>query len=116
VPDVSRLPALFETLRVGANICIDHGIISLFVLPRLVLTPPDENRGRLLESGFINALVTLFERYADLIPSDKATDFLPLSVAHLKVVRTAIAVLLNASMGYGVSGHPDKPLCAYSHL
>jgi hypothetical protein len=38
VPDVSRLPALFETLRVGANICIDHGIITLLILPRLVLT------------------------------------------------------------------------------
>jgi hypothetical protein len=37
VPDVSRLPALFETLRVGANICIDHGIANLFILSRLVL-------------------------------------------------------------------------------
>ncbi|KAI0256929.1 hypothetical protein BJV78DRAFT_1168039 [Lactifluus subvellereus] len=84
VPDVSHLSALYETLRVGANICVDH----------------DKNRGQLLESGFLNALVTLLERYSGLIPPDKATDFLPLSVAHLKVVRTAIAVLLNASMGY----------------
>jgi hypothetical protein len=85
VPDVSHLPALYEALRVGANVCVDH----------------DENRGHLLESGFLHALVTLLERYTDLIPPDKATDFLPLSVAHLKVVRTAIGVLLNASMGYG---------------
>ncbi|KAI0306358.1 hypothetical protein B0F90DRAFT_1808081 [Multifurca ochricompacta] len=77
-------PALYETLRVGANICVDH----------------DENRGHLLESGFLHALVTLLERYTDLIPPDKATDFLPLSVAHLKVVRTAIGVILNASLGY----------------
>jgi len=84
VPDVSHLPALYEALRVGANVCVDH----------------DENRGHLLESGFLHALVTLLERYTDLIPPDKATDFLPLSVAHLKVVRTAIGVLLNASMGY----------------
>ncbi|KAI0293104.1 hypothetical protein BC826DRAFT_1016962 [Russula brevipes] len=84
VPDVSHLPALYETLRVGANVCVDH----------------DENRGRLLDSGFLQALVTLLERYLDLIPPDKATAFLPLSVAHLKVVRTAIGSLLNASMGY----------------
>lgn len=84
VPDVSHLPALYEVLRVGANVCVDH----------------DENRGHLLKSGFLNALVTLLERYTDLIPADKPTDFLPLSVAHLKVVRTAIGVLLNASMGY----------------
>ncbi|KAF8266452.1 hypothetical protein EI94DRAFT_1830630 [Lactarius quietus] len=85
VPDVSHLPALYETLRVGANICVDHA---------------DENRGQLLDSGFLNALVTLLQRYTDLIPPDKPTEFLPLSVAHLKVVRTAIGVLLNASLGY----------------
>ncbi|KAI9459464.1 hypothetical protein BJY52DRAFT_1265847 [Lactarius psammicola] len=84
VPDASHLPALYETLRVGANICVDH----------------DENREHLLESGFLTALVTLLKRYTDLIPSDKPTDFLPLSVAHLRVVRTAIGVLLNASLGY----------------
>lgn len=84
VPDVSHLPALYETLRVGANICVDH----------------DENRGLLLESGLLTSLITLLQRYTDLIPSDKPTDFLPLSVAHLKVVRTAIGVLLNASLGY----------------
>ncbi|KAI9508276.1 hypothetical protein F5148DRAFT_1197562 [Russula earlei] len=84
VPDVSHLPALYEILRVGANVCVDH----------------DENRGHLLDSGFLHEIVTLLERYTDLIPSDKSTVFLPLSVAHLKVVRTAIGVLLNASMGY----------------
>ncbi|KAH9001031.1 hypothetical protein EDB92DRAFT_2078658 [Lactarius akahatsu] len=84
VPDASHLPALYETLRVGANICVDH----------------DENREHLLESGFLTALVSLLGRYTDLIPSDKPTDFLPLSVAHLRVVRTAIGVLLNASLGY----------------
>jgi hypothetical protein len=25
VPDASHLPALYETLRVGANFCVDHG-------------------------------------------------------------------------------------------
>ncbi|KAI9446202.1 hypothetical protein H4582DRAFT_2164133 [Lactarius indigo] len=87
VPDASHLPALYETLRVGANICVDH----------------DENREHLLESGFLTALVSLLGRYTDLIPSDKPTDFLPLSVAHLRVVRTAIGVLLNASLGYGAT-------------
>ncbi|KAI0273370.1 hypothetical protein BC834DRAFT_853485 [Gloeopeniophorella convolvens] len=84
VPDASYLPALFETLRIGANLCVDH----------------DENRGQLLDSGFLTALVTLLGRYVELIPSDKATGLLPLSVPHLKVVKTAIGVLLNATLGY----------------
>lgn len=108
VPDVSHLPALYETLRVGANICVDHGATQRLHPLNPLLTPSaDENRGHLLESGFLTSLVTLLRRYTDLIPSDKPTDFLPLSVAHLKVVRTAIGVLLNASLGYGASTWPD---------
>ena len=104
VPDISHLPALYETLRVGANICVDHGAIQrLHHLNPLLIPSVDENRGHLLESEFLTSLVTLLQRYTDLIPSDKPTDFLPLSVAHLKVVRTAIGVLLNASLGYGAS-------------
>ncbi len=29
VPDVSHLPALYEVLRVGANVCVDHGAASI---------------------------------------------------------------------------------------
>jgi hypothetical protein len=102
VPDVSHLPALYETLRVGANVCVDHGATwhpFHSQVPTTFFT--DENRGLLLDSGFLHALVNLLERYTDLIPKDKAIEFLPLSTPHLKVVRTAIGVLLNASMGYG---------------
>jgi len=31
----------------------------------------DENRGHLLGSGFLHALVNLLEHYTDLIPKDK---------------------------------------------
>ncbi len=83
-----------------------------FSILRLFVTPfVDENRRHLLESGFLSALVTMLERYTDLIPSDKPTDFLPLSVAHLRVVRTAIGVLLNASLGYGTCAWPCSDHC-----
>ncbi len=35
VPDASHLPALYETLRVGANICVDHGA-TWHLYPQLV--------------------------------------------------------------------------------
>ena len=35
VPDVSHLSALYETLRVGANVCVDHGATNLFSIPRV---------------------------------------------------------------------------------
>ena len=79
---------------------------DVFNLIWLLTLTADENRGHLLDSGFLNSLVTLLQRYTDLIPPDKPTDFLPLSVAHLKVVRTAIGVLLNASLGYGAYTWP----------
>lgn len=90
----------FAWVLIFAWITVRHGIFILTLFP---IPSVDENREHLLESGFLNALVTLLERYTDLIPTDKPTDFLPLSVAHLKVVRTTIGVLLNASLGYGAS-------------
>lgn len=35
VPDVSHLPALYEVLRVGANVCVDHGATG--VVPTLCI-------------------------------------------------------------------------------
>ncbi|KAK0459680.1 uncharacterized protein EV420DRAFT_1269168 [Desarmillaria tabescens] len=81
--DFYTIPVL-EILRVGANLCLDH----------------DDNRGALLGAGFLQAVVTLLEGYAKLIPSTPQTEPLPLSINHLKVVRTAIGVLLNASLGF----------------
>lgn len=64
----------------------------------------DENRGHLLEAGFPQEIVLLLEGYAGTIPKDVSfpQEPLPLSISHLKVVKTAIGVLLNATIGYGV--------------
>ena len=75
--------------------------ISLCV-PQPTLHTTDENRGYLLEAGLPQAIVSLLEGYAELIPGNTQTEPLPLSISHLKVVRTAVGVLLNASIGYGV--------------
>lgn len=46
VPDVSHLPALYETLRVGANLCVDHGATNLSSIPkRVVLTLYRQKQG-----------------------------------------------------------------------
>jgi len=84
-PDDKYTSVVFELLRVAANICMDH----------------DENRGRLLEAGFPQATVSLLEGYAESIPPPPHTQPLDLPVAHIKVIRTAIGALLNASIGYG---------------
>ncbi|CAK5264572.1 unnamed protein product [Mycena citricolor] len=84
IPTLLRIPPLFELLRVSANLCIDH----------------DENRGLLLEAGIPQAVVSLLEGYAETIPEEKTSQPLPLTIPHLKVVRTAIGVLLNVSLNY----------------
>jgi hypothetical protein len=61
----------------------------------------DENRAALLEVGFPQAVMTLLEGYAETIPSPPDPRPLPLSIPHLKIVRTSIGVLLNASIGFG---------------
>ncbi|KZT11398.1 uncharacterized protein LAESUDRAFT_734264 [Laetiporus sulphureus 93-53] len=83
VTDASHKSAMFEILRVGANLCMDH----------------DENRGHLLEAGFPQTVVTLLEGYADRVPSDFAGP-MALSMQDLKVVKTSIGFLLNVSIGY----------------
>ncbi|KAF9227969.1 hypothetical protein BS17DRAFT_774550 [Gyrodon lividus] len=84
IPDDARASAVFEVLRVSANLCVEH----------------DRNRGQLLEAGFPQAVVSLLEGYADNLPPEAQTDPLPLSISHLQVIKTAVGVLLNSSLGY----------------
>ncbi|EMD38507.1 hypothetical protein CERSUDRAFT_113687 [Gelatoporia subvermispora B] len=83
LPDSRSKPAVYEILRVGANLCMDH----------------DVNRGCLLEAGFPQIVVSLLEGYAESLPSSQ-TESLPLTIPDLKIVKTAVGVLLNASLGY----------------
>lgn len=84
IPGASRIAPVFEILRVGANLCVEH----------------DQNRGHLLEAGFPQAVVSLLEGYTDTIPEEPQMDPLPMSIAHLQVVKTAVGVLLNATLTY----------------
>ena len=60
----------------------------------------DDNRSYLEEAGFLQSVVSLLEGYAEQVVTDNF-DPLPLSLLDLKIVRTAIGVLLNASIGFG---------------
>lgn len=62
----------------------------------------DENRGTLLEAGFPQTVLGLLESYAESVKPAQRDPF-PFSVPDLKIVKTAIGFLLNASVGYGVS-------------
>jgi len=84
IPVASRTAPVFEILRVGANLCVEH----------------DQNRGHLLEAGFPQAVVSLLEGYTDTIPEEPQMDPFPMSIAHLQVVKTAVGVLLNATLTY----------------
>ncbi|KAH7930821.1 hypothetical protein BV22DRAFT_1101534 [Leucogyrophana mollusca] len=84
VPDADHTTPVYEILRVGANLCVEH----------------DPNRGQLLDAGFPQAIVSLLEGYADTVPSGPLSDPLPLSIPNLQVAKTAIGVLLNASVNY----------------
>ncbi|OCH95510.1 hypothetical protein OBBRIDRAFT_873797 [Obba rivulosa] len=83
LPEGLLKAAVYEFLRIGANLCRDH----------------DENRGSLLEAGFPQAVLSLLEGYAESIPPTPA-GVLPLGTPDLKIAKTAIGVLLNASLGY----------------
>jgi len=64
----------------------------------------DENRGGLLEAGFPQTVVTLLESYSESIPAKRPlTDPLPIHPEDLKIVKTAVGVILNTSLGYGMS-------------
>ncbi|KAK7467122.1 hypothetical protein VKT23_004181 [Stygiomarasmius scandens] len=83
-PSPLYAPPISEIFRVSANLCMDH----------------DENREYLLEAGLPRALVSLLEAYVESFPSSTSAKPLPLPILDLKVIRTAIGVLLNASVGY----------------
>ncbi|CCL99147.1 uncharacterized protein FIBRA_01162 [Fibroporia radiculosa] len=91
VPDSACKPAIYEILRVAANLCMDHGKYTLSLYY--------ENRSYLLDAGFPQTVVSLLEGYAEGVQSNHY-DPLPLSIADLKVVKTCIGFLLNASIGY----------------
>ncbi|KAI0646953.1 hypothetical protein C8Q79DRAFT_957140 [Trametes meyenii] len=75
--------AVFELLRVAANLCMDH----------------DGNRGVLLDAGFPQTVVGLLESYAESVkPAQREAT--AISIPDLKIVKTAIGFLLNASVGY----------------
>lgn len=61
----------------------------------------DNNRGFLLEVGFPQVVVSLLEGYAERLPAVPRVEPYPLTIPHLKVVKTAIGVVLNLSLGYG---------------
>jgi len=110
-PPADKRGAIFEILRVGANLCMDHGTFSpprghrsrdLRSLNRRFQS--DENRGNLLEAGFPQTVVTLLESYSESIPPKRGlTDPLPIHPEDLKIVKTAVGVILNVSLGYGIS-------------
>ncbi|KAF8741027.1 hypothetical protein AX14_006226 [Amanita brunnescens Koide BX004] len=60
----------------------------------------NENRGHLLEAGFPQATSSLLECYVDLVPQPPTTRPVPFTAPHLNVIRSAIGVLLNSSVGY----------------
>lgn len=62
----------------------------------------DDNRASILDVGLPQALVSLLEAYTESVDFSSGSKPLPLSLSHLKVVRTAVGVLLNASVGYGL--------------
>lgn len=106
IPNDNFTSVVFEILRVAANICMDHGKYHVHKSrvnpPNIVL---DENRGYLLEAGLPQALVSLLEGYSEPIPPPPHPKPLDISIPHLKVIRTAIGVLLNASIGFGATYH-----------
>ncbi|KAL1746374.1 hypothetical protein HDZ31DRAFT_62274 [Schizophyllum fasciatum] len=85
-PELDRVTPIVELLRVTANICMDH----------------DENRNHIYEAGLLQAVLTLLEGYAESLPKPPYTKAYAIPIPHLKVVRTAVGALLNASLGYDV--------------
>ncbi|KAI0316683.1 hypothetical protein OF83DRAFT_1193499 [Amylostereum chailletii] len=83
-PHPTCLSSVYEVLRVAANLCMDN----------------DPNRGQLLDAEFPQSIVHMLEGYLESIPHEYSGKPLPLSIPDLKVVKTSIGVLLNASIGY----------------
>lgn len=107
-PPSDKRGTIFEILRVGANLCMDHGTFPSPTSPFPSLhslnhrLQSDENRGNLLEAGFPQTVVTLLESYSESIPPKRRlADPLPVHPEDLKIVKTAVGVILNISLGYG---------------
>ena len=94
--------AINELLRVAANLCMDHGAYANRAQSRmeLIARATDENRGFLLEAGFPQTVLSLLESYAESVKPAQREAY-PMSIPDLKIVKTAIGFLLNASVGYG---------------
>ncbi|KAG8998705.1 hypothetical protein FRB94_005966 [Tulasnella sp. JGI-2019a] len=78
--------ASYELLRVGANLCMDH----------------DDNRQRLLDAGYTDSVLSLLKAYSMDVSkvSETGTAAANATLNDLKLVKTAVGALLNASMGY----------------
>jgi hypothetical protein len=78
-------------------------VTSLLKFHCLTMRPfvKDDNRSHLLEVGLPQTIVHLLEGYVERIQSESVGSPLSLTIPHLKVVRNAIGVLLNSSVGYG---------------
>ncbi|KAM6500561.1 hypothetical protein JOM56_003575 [Amanita muscaria] len=84
VPDTAYSAAVNELLRVAANLCMDH----------------NENRASLLDAGFPQAVSAMLENYVELVPQLPTSKPFAFTAPHLTVLRSAIGVLLNSSIGY----------------
>ncbi|TFK76491.1 hypothetical protein BDN72DRAFT_885218 [Pluteus cervinus] len=84
VPSPGRVNVVIELLRLGANLCMDH----------------DENRTHLLEVGFPQDIVSILEGYLEGLPTIPLGEPAKFGVPDLRIMRTAIGVLLNASVGH----------------
>jgi hypothetical protein len=76
----------------------------------------DENRGRLLNDGMLKTILTVLNGYAS-----KGSDMLkqqPLSLSddELKTIRTAVGVILNATIGFGTSMFYRSSFVSYFFL
>lgn len=99
--EVRRL-AMYELLRIGANLCVDHGDCVPFHSGLLATNSSlDENRGHLLEAGFPQAVSNIIDTYIDSLPTPLSPEPAQLSLDQLNIVKTAIGVLLNSSLAYG---------------
>ncbi|KAG8891833.1 hypothetical protein FRC01_014495, partial [Tulasnella sp. 417] len=73
--------AVYELLRVGANLCSDH----------------NPNRQALLDAGVVASVLDMLNAYWQRIST---SDSSRLPVDDLRLIKTCIGILLNASLGY----------------
>lgn len=70
--------------------------------PDVLTRRSDENRGHLLEAGFLQTTLSILEGYVEPVPASPPSQPWPLSLMDLKIVKTAVGVVLNISLGFGV--------------